>query len=280
MKTFLFFGLFFTAIIGQAQLKNFTIHADANLPLIRSVENSEVMAALPIPTTSGFSFIPVNVGGLKESYTAKAGFRLGSKIDYSISKQFFITIGISLDYLRYQRSIEITKLNSTPSPTMPTTIVFGKPFGSFYGVPLLRDQNGNPIVGSNGSVAIAKRSEDFGNTTTLSLQVPVCIGKSFLKEKLVVKTGIIFNYLLSATQVTQSITTPTTTFIEEKQTTKEGFNEFLTGATMQGTYLVSPKIGIDVTVQKFFTPIYTGSYQSAGKAKLNTVSLGLSYSLN
>jgi hypothetical protein len=279
MKTFLFFGLFFTAIIGQAQLKNFTLHADTNLPLIRSVEKNAVIAALPIPTTSGYSYMAVNVGGLKESYTPKAGFRLGSKVDYSISKQFFITVGISLDYLRYQRSIEITKINSSPSSTMPTPIVSGKPFGTFYGVPLLRDQNGNPILESNGSIGIAKKSEDFGNTTTLSLQVPVTVGKSF-QDKFLVKTGIIFNYLMRATEVRQSVTMPAVTVIEEKQTSKEGFNEFLTGATIQATYLPSPKIGIDVTAQKFFTPIYTGSYQSAGKAKLNTVSLGLSYSLN
>lgn len=280
MKTFLFFGLFFTAIIGQAQLKNFTLHADTNLPLIRSVEKNEIMAALPLATTSGYSYMAVNVGGLKESYTPKAGFRLGSKIDYSISKQFFITVGISLDYLRYQRSIEVTKINSSPTSTMPTPIVFGKPFGTFYGVPLLRDQNGNPILESNGSIAIAKKSEDFGNTTTLSLQVPVAVGKSFLEEKFLVKTGIVFNYLLRATEVRQSVTMPAITVIEEKQTTKEGFNEFLTGATIQCTYLLSPKIGIDVTAQKFFTPIYTGGYQSAGKAKLNTISLGLSYSFN
>jgi hypothetical protein len=278
MKTFLFFGLFFTAIIGQAQLRNFTLNVNTNLPLISSVEKNEVMAGLPIATAAGYSYMAVNVGGLKESYTPQVGFGLGSNVDYSISKQFFISVGISLSYLRYQRSIEITRINSSPSSTMPLPIASGKPFGSFYGVPLQRDQNGNPVVESNGSFAIAQKSEDFGNTTTLSLQVPVCIGKSFLKEKVLVKTGIVFNYLLRATEIRQSNTIPTNTVIEEKQT--EGFNEFLTGATIQATYLLSPKIGIDVTADKFFTPIYASSHQWAGKAKLNTVSLGLSYSLN
>jgi hypothetical protein len=280
MKTFLFFGLFFTAIISQAQLRNFTLTVDTNLPLIRSVEKNEVRAALPFPTTSGYSYMAVNVGGLKESYTPQIGFGLGSEVDYSFSKQFFVSVGISLSYLRYQRSIEITKINSTPSSTMPIPIVSGKPFGSFYGVPLQRDQNGNPILESNGSVAIAKTSEDFGNTTTLSLQVPVCIGKFFFKEKFLVKTGVVFNYLLRATEVRQSNINSTNTIIEEKQTTKEGCNEFLTGATIQASYLLSPKFGIDVTAEKFFTPIYSTSRQSAGKAKLNTVSLGLSYYLN
>ena len=64
-----------------------------------------------------------------------------------------------------------------------------------------------------------------------------------------------------------------------KDSSKDGFNEFQAGITVQTTYLFGRHLGIDFTAQKFFTPICTSTEQFVDRPKYNLLSLGLSYHL-
>jgi hypothetical protein len=124
-----------------------------------------------------------------------------------------------------------------------------------------------------------QKSGDVGNTTTLSLQVPVLVGTRFLQKKLEVRTGALFSYLLHATQTKEQYTASTQSISQYKDSGKDGFTEFQAGVTVQTTYLFGRHMGLDFAFQKFFTPIYKSAEQFAGEAKYNLLSLGLSYKL-
>ena len=186
----------------------------------------------------------------------------------------FITSGLSINQIRYKRTVEISSLSpNIQIYNLPTTV--SQPFGALYGSFTSRDAQGNVELSPPVHV---QESENVGNTTTLVLQVPVLIGTSFLNKKLEVRTGTLFSYLLYATQTKQQYIPSTQSLAEYKDSSKDGFNEFQAGITIQTSSLFG-HIGVDFVAQKFFTPIYKSNEQFGGEAKYNVLTLGLSYHL-
>ena len=273
LKKYLILSFFLIGITCEAQIKNFSFHGSANYPIIKTVETDHQSITLPIAGAAGYTSYVIPVG-IRESYASKVGFEIGSRFDYNLTSKFFITSGLSINHIRYKRTVEISHLSpNIQIYNLPTTV--GQPFGALYGSFATRDARGNVEL---SPPALLQKSENVGNTTTLGLQVPVLIGTSFLKKKLEVRTGALFSYLLYATQTKQQYTASTQSLSEYKDSSKDGFNEFQAGIAIQTTYLFG-RIGVDFGVQKFFTPIYKSSEQFGGEAKYNVLSLGLSYHL-
>jgi hypothetical protein len=275
LKKYLILSCFLIGMTCQAQVKNFSFHISANCPIINDVETDH-QAMVPIAAATGYSSYFVTAG-VRESFKSKVGFEVGSRFDYPINSKFFVTSGLSFSYIQFQRTVEISHLSSgIQFHNLPVPTTVGEPFGAIHGSFRWQDVQGNVVL---NPPSLPQRSEDIGNTATLSLQAPVLVGTSFFNKKLEVRTGALLSYLLHATQTKEKYEASTQSIADYKDSSKAGFSEFQAGIALQSTYLVSRKIGIDFTAQKFFTPIYKSNEQFGGEAKYNVLTLGLSYHL-
>jgi hypothetical protein len=109
MKNFLIFAVLLTGIVCKAQIKNVSIRAGANYPLIRSIESRDNVATIPIPAATGYVSSTISGIAVEESFSSKVGAQAGGSFDYYLAKRFFATTGIELTYLRYKRAVEITQ---------------------------------------------------------------------------------------------------------------------------------------------------------------------------
>jgi hypothetical protein len=269
MKRILLFIFLAMSASGYAQFKGYSFHLSTNYTAIDAVRYEPTVT--PSPSNTGYYSQIIGLGTVKESFKGQTGFGLSSKLDYKISTRFFITSGLSVNYMRYQRSVKIESLDAY-SPTSfipPPTTVSGAPFGSYYY--RTYDNSLNPTV----TPFVIEGSEKAGKTTTFYLQIPLMAGTTFLKEKLVVRSGFTFSCLLNATQYRQQYSFNEGITTEKINSTK-GFNSFMVGAALETTYLITKQLGVDLAVQRSLSSIYDKS--SAAKPKYNIFSLGVSYS--
>ena len=279
MKKFLILAAILIGIRSQAQFKNVSILAGVNYPMIKDVEKSVDRIVLPLPAATGYVSVSTAInGGITESFTSSIGYQIGGQIDYAFGSKFFLTSGLSVNLFRFQRKVSVSDLtvtNEQPVLIQPSSNV-GQPFGSLYGGFTIRDATGRVVVSTDPM--LYQRSENVGNTTSLSIQMPLLAGASFLKDKVELRMGPIFSYLLHATQIKHQYSSPGASS-DYKDSSKGSFNQFQAGAVIQTSYRITQKFGIDFSAQKFFTAIYKDSSQAAGKAKYNALLLGLSYRL-
>lgn len=265
MKTSLLLFCILWTIGAEAQIKRLTFKAAANYSVIPAEKFTQKIT--PVIPSAGYTSIPVNIATLKESYESKPGFDVGSSVDYTISSRFFITTGLNFSFLRYKRTFTIEKLSGDDLNNL-TGNAIGQPLGSI----IFRDVNGNPLP---ESVSI-QHSENKGKTSTLYLQIPVLIGTSFFQDKLLIRGGVSFSYLLSASVYTDrySINSGLESY---KDNSRDGYNSLLASGTISATYMVTKSLGIDLGANKFLSPIFGGS---EAKSKYNTFSAGLNCTLN
>lgn len=250
--------------LAKAQLKSITFFAAANYPAMGSVTQQQNLL-LPTHQATGYSHI-VSATAIKTSFSNKIGFEAGGRADLSISKALFLSVGLQMNYLRYKVNHEVTAIS--PGSFMPPSVapVFGgAPIGTFFGGIKPTEVLLTPIT-----------VEDQGNTTVLMLQLPLTVGTRLANDRIRLGVGPVFSYLLYATQISSRLSPGTAGTIERyKDSSKSNFEEYQAGAIMQATYFITDKLGVEVSGQKFFTPVY----EASAKAKYNTLSLGLSYSL-
>jgi hypothetical protein len=210
--------------------------------------------------------------GLKESFSEKRAFSVRGQFDCPVSKKFYITSGLSFNYIQFRRQTAITSLPSgiEASINFPPPVIVGQPFGTFFGS-FGRDANGNIVIDPQQTLV---PSENIGKTRALFFQVPVLIGSSILKDKLQLRTGPVFSYLVSSSEVKQDVSIGG--IHEYTDRSGNSFDKFQAGISLQTTYMVGRSIGIDAGAQRFFTPIYANGIQG-GKPKYNFLSLGISY---
>ena len=279
MKKPLLLAFILIAFISEAQIQRYSFKAAANYPFIPDVKTSQDLA-VGIPVSAGYGSYTVKAT-LKQTFESHVGFDVSGNVDYSVSNKFFITTGLSVSYLRFKQSFTVEDLGNAEAPLeFPVVEGVGVPFGSIYGDIIFRDADGNasPTPTSPGLI---KMSDKVGETTTLYLQAPVLAGTSLVKGKLLIRAGATFSVLLNATTYSSEITRNGTNLSvkDVKNNTREGYNEVLASATVQATYLVTKRIGIDLMANKYLSPIYSDSDQE-NKAKYNVMSLGLSYNLS
>jgi hypothetical protein len=263
MQNFLFL-IFFLPVICNGQVRSFSFFAGANYPAIGAVTESQNLL-LPTNTATGYSHMVSSIK-IKQSFSGSAGLDAGGRVNFSLSKKFYLAAGLQLSYIRYQVNFEITDVS--PGITMPFNVspVVGVPIGSFYGSVRPHEVILTPTSGA-----------DLGKTTALMIQLPLTVGTKFARDRMRIGIGPVFSYLLHATQINSQIsgTQGGQIIMQHKDTSKSNFAEYQAGAILQATYLVTDNIGVEFGAQKFFTPIY----EISDNAKYNTFSLGLSYNL-
>lgn len=272
MRKYLGFVCFLAVFTCQARVKNFSVHIGASLPVLPGNETTDELIAIPIAAASGYSYVTSSVS-LKESFAERRGFEMRGQFDYKITSKLYMTCGLSLHYVQFRRTMQVTRISGAfeTITILPPNVITGTPFGTIFSGSD-RDSNGNIIV--NPGLTL-EQPKNLGSTTAFSMQLPILVGTSILNNKLQVRTGPVFSYLLRSTEVRQTYSNGVIS--EYKDSSKDSFNEFQAGVALQTAYLVSPRIGIDLGAQKFFTSIYKSSELAGGSTRYNFVSLGLCY---
>lgn len=270
MKRSLLLFCILWSIGAEAQIKRLTFKAAANYTIIPAEKFTQKIT--PVIPSSGYTTISTSTATFKESYEAKPGFDVGGSVDYIVSPRFFITTGVNFSLLRYKRIFTIENLQvddfNSPLNTSAGNAI-GQPFGSI----VFRDVNGNTLP--EGAVNLLQPSQNKGKTSTLYLQIPVLIGTTFFQDKLFIRGGISFSYLLSASVYTDRYSL--TSGIESyKDKSRDSFNALLAAGTINATYMITKSLGVDIGVSKSLTPIFG---ESKVKSKYNTFSLGVNYTL-
>ncbi len=279
MKNIVLLALMLLGFASEAQIKRYSFRVAANYPLIKDVTTSDVMT-LTTPWYMGTSGSnPINYTAettIRQSFNGRMGFDASGNIDYAVSKKFFLTTGLTISYLRFKQIITIEGLGTSQSLT-EIPAISGGIIGDFYGSITFRNTGGNIVT----QPAQLTQSDKLGETTTLYLQTPVLVGVSLLKDKLLIRGGVTFSFLLNATRYKSQSSYNGTAFVSSdyKDNTKEGYTDVMASGTVQATYLITKRIGVDFSFNKYFTSIYSNTDQSK-KAKYNVLSLGLSYNLS
>jgi hypothetical protein len=250
--------MIFSCFFATAQIKNFAVSISPNYSAIKgSTEYVEVESyfpdTYPNPTTSTY--------GVKQSFSSKIGLDVNTKLDYSISRRFFISTGLSGNYMRFDRDQEVMLRYIGTQPQNDNTS--GIPFGTFYGF--------DSSVKRDGAVTLGTPRHD---NTTLYISMPVMMGMSFFNDKLLIRAGATLSYLLDATRYTMQYSLDTHVSNEYKEHSTKGYHSFLAGAIVQSTYRITKHLGFDISYQHSLTPIYTEN-----KSRYNTFTAGISYNL-
>lgn len=279
MKNTVLLALMLLGFASEAQIKRYSFKVAANYPLIKDVTTLDVMT-LTAPWYMGTSGSnPINYTAettIRQSFKGHMGFDASGNIDYAVSKKLFLTTGLTISYLRFKQIITIESLGTSQSLTeIPAK--GGGIIGDFYGSITFRDTEGDFVT----QPAQLTQSDKLGETTTLYLQTPILVGVSLLKDKFLIRGGATFSFLLNTSSYKLQSSYHGTAFVlsDYKDNTKEGYTDVMSSGTIQATYLIAKRIGVDFSFNKYFTSIYSNNDQSK-KAKYNTLSLGLSYNLS
>jgi hypothetical protein len=293
MKRILLFILLAGNISCLAQVTNYSIHLGTNYTLIGDVDDmSNINTAPVVPASSGYYTVVTNVGTLRHSFQGYMGFNVSGKFDYMLPGRFFITSGLTVNFLRFKHMTRVENLGYENKPITinhlgSTTIV--SPMGSFYTI----DEDGKftPVT------AEFNTDEKLGKTQAWYLQIPIMAGRSFYNKKLIVRSGLTLSMILHASEYQydysmpvrgvqftndRTIRRPDTyssipTLKVSRQSNTSDFTTVSIGAVLQGTFMLNKNIGIDLIAQRSLSPIYKPETTSV-KPVYNTISMGLSYS--
>jgi hypothetical protein len=270
-----------TVVFGQ--LKNFSFSLSTNSPVIGdAVDNSQMNLMDP---TTGFTSYTTTTATLRESYDTKPGLNFSFDFQAYEFGKYFIRTGLGLQYYRYQRTVTVESIGQDQI-TLPINPIgpVGSPIGVIVGSVYPRDQDGNiivdPVTGLPviGSIEPLQSNPNLGKTTTLHLQIPVTIGRKFLRDRLVVSAGTVGSFILHATEAKEEYSLANG-INEYKDKSTNSYNAFLLGGVADVTYFIHKQIGIKLSYQRSFNPIYKSDYQAGGKTYFNILSAGVTFQL-
>jgi hypothetical protein len=252
----------FSCFFATAQIKNFAVSVAPNYSVIPTNTQLE-----PVRWWTDYTGTPY-VLGIKESFAGKIGLDINTTIDFALSKRFFVSSGISLSYLRFDKNLKVILSEDKSSfyikDDTSDTGSTGVPIGSSY----------QSVSGQEADILEAPK----GDKSTLYVSVPVMAGLSVLKDKLFLRAGCSVLYLLNATQYQKNYSIGANTTIERKENSTKGYHSFLLGTLIQSTFRATKHLGFDISYQHSLTPIY--SNDAATKSRYNTFTVGLSYNLS
>jgi hypothetical protein len=281
MKKIPLFLLSISTFAAFGQKVNYSVHAGSALPIIATVERSMKVQATPVSSAFGSTFL--NAGTLRETFDTKAGFYLSGRVTIKTTSVFFITTGLAIQGLRYNRSVTVEKMgNETTAPVLADRTA-GSPFSSFFTI--RADSNGNVVLNENGLPVSSEPlfSKPNGSITNMFIQVPILAGTSLLNNKLGVKVGTTVSYLAYASSYKQKLTRSYAdqypTLVESKEKANDDFTPISAGLVTEISYQPGKRWMIDLSFQKNLNALYAGAARSGGKAKLNVLSLGIGYSI-
>jgi len=243
MKRILLFILLVGNISCFAQFKDFSIQVGPNYTLIGDVSQTFTVTQEFILTGSTSSYTKTT-GSIRTRFDALMGVDAGGSFNYELPGRFFLTSGLTIHYLRFKQRVSVESISHTQTSS-------------------------------------STPDDALGKTSAWYLQMPVMAGTAFWNNKLVVRTGLTASAVLNARQYQQHYAIDYSTSVPvEKVTVSPGnvtgnFTTLSIGAVLQGTYCITPNIGVDLTAQRSFSNIYKSEIQAG--AKYNTLSLGMRY---
>jgi hypothetical protein len=267
----------FLSFVTAAQIKNLAIGFSVNKALIPEVSNDHKLESQLSSPYAGYSAFYSTFATVRQSFDEKAGFNLKGSFDYGISKKFFLTTGLTVSYSRYRMRNIVDALqpiqpnvdfrdNSLNPPSPYYGYQVGSPYGNIYQGGYRYTDLNPPVITINDS-----ESKEIGKTTFISLQVPMLVGTSFLKNKLSTRIGAVTSFILHAS------TYQWEALKAEKKTSTNDFTPVSAGAMLQANYNFTSRISVEISGQHFFNSLYKNP--EGEKAKLNLFSAGLSYKL-
>ncbi|MFC2152314.1 outer membrane beta-barrel protein [Bacteroidota bacterium] len=253
MKFFLLPGFILLSIFTYSQDIKYSIKLNYNYPFISDVVEEEPTVYYS-PSAAGFVYI--NDGTVVETYKSKSGGKLSGNINYAINSRLSIEGGLQLNLIRYQQDTYIKTIDyyEVITEAFDTILV------SFF-----------PDITTDSQSQRSSEYDKLGNTTALYTAIPIKIGYSFLKNKLMCKMGVIPSFLSYA---------ETYEFANynqiEKNTSADGFKNLVWNVSLEFEYLVYKNIGIDLNYSRSLNSIYDKD-ASIGVPKYNIFSVGISY---
>jgi hypothetical protein len=234
-----------------------------------------------IPSTSGFFYMSVNAGGIREIYKEKTGFKTTAVVNYNISKKFFLSTGLDFTLLRYKRSLVVAYTGEQLGG--PSQFILRG-----YPMPIVASPHDSIFITAAdygltpGSTVFV--NENGGKTSVMYLGIPLLAGTTFLNERVVLSIGGSFSIPIFAFEYTYRYTGNIrgtwagADVEEEKEITTHKYN--VSGAAvLQVGYIFFKNFQVNMEAQQFFTPMYKTEYQAAGKAKATVGSISLCYTL-
>ena len=274
MKTKLFAILLILVASGNAfaQIKNIKVSIGANTPVIGEPEKKASTTVTSVFPNSQLPMISVTSGTIKEKYDVSTGFNVKGSLDYEFSPRFFITSGLSVSYVRYQRTTIVSSIDSDNFTIMPAP-TSGMPISSFYGWQVANEEN--PVFGDRPRFTGFRGELDsrLGKTELYMIQIPVMAGTTFFKNKIVVRGGITTSFVAQAKSYQGDFYG-----VEKKSATNQFTNVSIAGAA-QVDYNITSRFALELSGQHFFNPLYKSEYRTAGKTRLNLLSAGVSFKL-
>lgn len=245
-------GCVLLSTAAYCQLQNATFRLFVNNPYIASVTEKQ-KPPVQTPPTTGYTVQWANIGRVKETYDTEPGIDLSFRFDAFSNAKFFINTGLTLQYYRYQRNLEIVTDPASSYVILP----------NYYG-----------SIGS-----ILKLDPRIGQTTAVYLQVPVAIGKGFFNDRIRIQVGVAPSVLLLATYYDQFLSLSEGSFSSSvsKATSSKAFTRVMMNGVFESSFSVTKRIGVNAVCQRSFSPIYNAANRPGGKAVFNSFSLGVSY---
>jgi hypothetical protein len=180
----------------------------------------------------------------------------------ALSKKIFLSTGASFSYYRFKKTTMIAYPNNNSFDASYQDIAIkGVTLGEQWGT--TRPTLTRPISEAD--------RELIGRTTYMTVQVPVLAGIRVHHDKIGLKAGAVTSFVVRADSHRYNFASV------EKYDAKGDFNTVTAGAMVEVDYLLTSHLSAGLSGQKFFSALYEKDFQQGGKAKLNALSLNVSY---
>jgi len=258
----------------QAQFKGITIKAGSNYQIIPTVsKNNQLTTVTP---TTGYTSYYASTGEVVESFSSSVGFDFAACASYGLNNKFSITVGPKFRYIKYDRDTEVKNINTRGS-LFTGGVTSGGVFGDNGGTVFLGGAYGD--FGDSFSPTVIGSPEN-GNTKQFYAGLSIDL-RYALSFKWNVTASLDPMYLTIARRYGQSyqynFEDGSYTLNDTVYKDTNGFNNFQLMAGIGASYSFNKQLGAYAEIQHAFTTIYDDSGQVGGKARLNTIALGLAY---
>jgi hypothetical protein len=263
-------------IYGQTE---FYFGFSGNYSFIPDIEHVNLVPVL-LP---GIGITPHPTYSLKESYDVKPGFTVNFGFNRHLFRKFSLNSGVGFVYHQYKKESTLSITNN--NITQPIGGVTGLPFGFFYGTEPGDVRITDPDFSFENPV-IAE-TPDLGNTRILYLSLPVMIYYFLIPEKLNVGLGVTNYFVAHSSQIRYNLDygTQPSSLKKFNDKSSDGLNNYQLNGNLTLEYSLFKGIRIHTAFSPGFLSIYDQRPETVypsvmtGKAKYNTIELGIKYIL-
>lgn len=237
--------------------------------------------AVPINPATGYSY-KIYDNFYKRSGNTKLGVNFGVKIEYKLTQGLFLMSGLSADFIRTRLTTELSssiKYNSL-SPEQ-SQLIIGESIqgyipGNMYGEQIQSvgiDENGLPVVLPIDSYEVYKIQEEF---STIYISIPVIFGIP-VSGKWDLSIGGLNSFLVSSDVKTKY------PYYDDRilENNISIISKYLFSVIGRVGFHFTEDLSMILSYQRSMGKIISlnARYNAASRNKINTINLGLNYSL-